>query len=70
MPIWIVNATWLEDEAEVREQWQVNAATIQEAVRDVMAHIRFRPHHLETRLQSNESVTDLAVGEARRLVRT
>ena len=47
MPIWIVNATWLEDEAKVREQWQVNAETVQEAVRDVMAHIRFQPHHVE-----------------------
>lgn len=70
MPIWIVNATWLEDETEVREQWQVNAETVQEAVRDVMAHIRFQPHHVETRLETIEGGSDLAVGEARRLVRT
>ena len=70
MPIWIVNATWLEDEAEVHEQWQLNAETVQEVVRDVMAHIRFQPHHVETRLETNENRSDLAVGEARRLVRT
>lgn len=69
MPIWTVNATWFEDEAEVREQWQVNAETVQEAVRDVMAHIRFQPHHVETRLKTNESTSDLAVGEARQFVR-
>jgi hypothetical protein len=70
MAIWIVDATWHEDEAEVREQWQVNAETVHEAVRDVMAHIRFQPHHVETRLQPDEGAGDLAPGEARRLVRT
>ena len=43
MPIWLVRATWAEDEVEASEQWQVNAATADEAIKDVTPHIRSNP---------------------------
>ena len=72
MAIWIVRATWIEDETEASEQWEVNAATAHEAVRDVTAHIRFPPHHVEARVRARESgsaplTTDLRPGQARRI---
>jgi hypothetical protein len=51
MAIWIVRATWIEDEDEVSERWEVNAATAHEAVEDVTAHIRFAPHHVGVRMR-------------------
>ena len=65
MPIWIVKATWNEDDAEVSEQWEVNAPTGHEAIRDATTHIRFQPHHVEAR--HSESAAGLSPGEARRL---
>ena len=72
MAIWIVRATWIEDETEASEQWEVNAATAHEAVRDVTAHIRFPPHHVEVRMRVRESgnaplTSDLRPGQARRI---
>jgi hypothetical protein len=43
LAIWIVRATWIEDENEASEQREVTAATAHEAVEDVTAHIRFPP---------------------------
>ena len=34
MATWIVRATWIEDEGEVSERWEVNAATAHEAVEE------------------------------------
>jgi hypothetical protein len=73
MPVWLVKATWIEDEAEASEQWEVNAETAHDAVKAVSTHIRFRPHHVEARLCSAEAekdealAIDLLPGEARRL---
>ena len=72
MAIWIVRATWIEDEDEVSEQWEVNAATAHEAVEDVTAHIRFPPHHVEARMRPQEgknapTTSDLRPGQARRI---
>lgn len=70
MPIWIVKATWTEDEAEASERWEVAAATAHEAVRDATAHIRFQPHHVEARLCSAEEearTAGLRPGQARRV---
>jgi hypothetical protein len=55
MPVWLVKATWIEDEAEASEQWEVNAETAHDAVKAVSTHIRFRPHHVEARLCSAEA---------------
>jgi hypothetical protein len=49
MSVWVVRATWLEDEAEASEQWEVNAATAEDAVKAVAARLRFQPHHIEAR---------------------
>ena len=72
MPSWLVKATWVEDEAEASEQWEVNADTAHDAVTAVTAHLRFHPHHVEARLCSAEAedktlAIDLLPGEARRL---
>jgi hypothetical protein len=72
VPIWLVKATWREDEAEASEQWEVNADRAQDAVTAVATHLRFHPHHVEARLCAAEEddiapATDLSPGEARRL---
>jgi hypothetical protein len=33
MPIWIVKATWREDEADLSERWEVHSHTAHDAVR-------------------------------------
>ncbi len=65
MPIWLVSATWTEDDAEVSERWETNAATAQDAVRQAATHMRFPPHHLEARLSARAST--LQPGDVRRL---
>jgi len=71
MPIWIVQATWTEDEADVTERWQVNAPTAHEAVREATMHIRFPPHHVEARQHSlardKMPAFDLTPGQIRRI---
>jgi hypothetical protein len=70
MPIWRVRATWIEDEVEASEQWEVNAATAQEAVREVTTHIRFQPHHVEAKLcapEDRKHAHDLRPGQVRRI---
>jgi hypothetical protein len=70
MSIWLVNATWIEDEAEASEQWEVISDTAHDAVKAVTTHLRFNPHHVEARLlpAGSELATppsDLPPGEAR-----
>jgi hypothetical protein len=58
MPIWLVKSTWLADEGEASEEWEVNAATAQDAIREVGPHLRFQPHHLEAKLlRAEEELT-------------
>ncbi|MEW5424844.1 hypothetical protein [Amorphus sp. 3PC139-8] len=47
MATWRVRATWREDETEATEEWQVEAASAEEAVASVSGHVRFPPHHVE-----------------------
>jgi hypothetical protein len=54
MPVWLVRATWIEDEAEASEQWEVNADTAHDAVGEVTSRLRFHPHHVEARRFSPE----------------
>jgi hypothetical protein len=73
MPIWIVKATWTEDESDASEQWEVNAATAHDAVREATTHIRFQPHHVEARRRNSDGegqvdATDLPPGQARRIL--
>lgn len=70
MPIWLVRATWIEDEVEASEQWEVNAATAHDAVQEVTTHIRFHPHHVEAKIRPPEEPSraiDLRPGQARRI---
>ena len=71
MPFWLVKATWIEDEAEASEQWEVNAATAHDAIKEATTHIRFHPHHVEARLCLPEIVDkapiDLLPGHVRRI---
>jgi hypothetical protein len=68
VPIWLVKATWTEDEAEASERWEVNAATAHDALKAVEPHLCFQPHHVEARLCAPEAaVADLSPGETRRL---
>lgn len=72
MPIWFVKATWIEDEAEATEHWEVNASTVAEAVKEVTALLPFHPHHVEARRPSRRTApmvdsADLPLGQARRI---
>ncbi|MDX2156199.1 MAG: hypothetical protein SFW09_06785 [Hyphomicrobiaceae bacterium] len=64
MAAWIVKAVWREDEAEVAEEWQVEAATAREAIAKASTHIRFPPYHPEARLRTEvpDPSTDAARG--------
>ena len=72
MPVWLVKATWIEDDAEASEQWEVNAASAHEAVKEVTTRLRFHPHHVEARpcsvaAEDGVRVLRLKPGEARRV---
>jgi hypothetical protein len=69
MPVWLVRATWTEDESDASQQWEVNAETAHDAVKAATTHIRFPPHHIEARRCSSEEekcATDILPGEVRR----
>lgn len=72
MPVWLVKTIWNEDETEATEQWEVNAGTVDEAVREVTTRLRFPPHHVEARLSLLEAdekagTIDLEPGQVRRI---
>jgi hypothetical protein len=72
MSLWLVKVTWIEDDAEESEQWEVNAETAQDAVTAVASHLRFHPHHVEAKRCEPEGadkslVATLPPGEARRV---
>ena len=47
LPSWRVRAVWIEDETEASQEWEIRAATADQAIAQAMQHIRFRPHHVE-----------------------
>lgn len=55
MPVWMVEATWIEDEADAQERWEVVADGAAEAAKDVSTHCRFPPHHIEARMVAHET---------------
>lgn len=63
MPNWLVKATWIEDEVEATEQWEVGADSAHEAVKEVTTHLRYQPHSVEAR----RSDGDLPQGQMRRI---
>jgi hypothetical protein len=68
MSLWIVRVTWNEDENEVAEAWEINAASVGEAVSAVAARLRYQPHHVDARRV--ESTDRLMPGEIRRVPAT
>ncbi len=65
-----VRATWTGDEAEISEEWLVEAETAQDAVSHACTHTRFPPHHVEVRrTKAGEGAADVTP-TPRRVVRT
>lgn len=67
MALWIVRVTWNEDENEVSSAWEVNAASVEEAVSGVATRLRFQPHHVDARMAAPGSGEHLMPGEIRHL---
>jgi hypothetical protein len=67
MVLWLVTASWTDDEAELAQQWEVNLPTEDEAVQEVVMLLPTRPHHVEAKLLSDDVAPDLRPGEARKL---
>jgi hypothetical protein len=67
MALWLVTASWLDDEAELTQQWEVNVPTEHEAVREVTMLLPSKPHHVEAKLLAEGPATDPGPGRAKRL---
>jgi hypothetical protein len=67
MAVWLVTARWIEDEAELIQQWEVNVPTEDEAVREVVMLLPSKPHHVEAKLLAGPAPPDLAPGQVRKL---
>jgi hypothetical protein len=67
MALWLVTASWNDDEAELTQQWEVNVPTEDEAVREVTMLLPSKPHHIEAKLVSEDLAPDLGLGQARKL---
>lgn len=70
MATWRVRATWREDETEATEEWQVEAANVQDAVASVSGHVRFPPHHVEAREEPAAVPAPGATGAVRHVPKT
>jgi hypothetical protein len=67
MALWLVTASWTDDEAELTQQWEVNVPTEEEAVREVTMLLPARPHHVEVKPLSDSVAPDLVPGQVRKL---
>jgi hypothetical protein len=67
MALWLVTASWNDDDAELTQQWEVNVPTEDEAVREVTMLLPSKPHHIEAKLVSEDLAPDLGLGQARKL---
>ena len=67
MPLWLVTASWSDDEAQLTQQWEVNVPTEDEAVREVVMLLPNKPQHVEAKRLSEDLAPDLASGQARKL---
>ena len=67
MPLWLVTASWSDDEAELTQQWEVNVSSENEAVREVVMLLPSKPQHVEVKLLSEDLAPDLGPGQARKL---
>jgi hypothetical protein len=72
MPIWIVKATWREDEADLSERWEVHSHTAHDAVRMATTHMRFPPHRVDVHqrhsdVEAKVDETEFSIGHMRRV---
>lgn len=67
MTLWLVKATWIDDEAERTEQWEVNAVTQDEAVKEVLMLLATKPHHVEAKPMPGDVQPPLGPGTARKV---
>jgi hypothetical protein len=67
MPLWLVTASWDDDEAQLTQQWEVNVPTEDEAAREVAMLLPSKLQHVEVKLLSEEFAPDLSPGQARKL---
>lgn len=67
MALWLVTASWSDDDAELKQQWEVNAPTQDEAVREVVMLLPTKPHHVEAKLLPKVVAPELGPGQAREL---
>lgn len=67
MALWLVTASWSDDEAELTQQWEVNVPSEDEAVREVMMLLPSKPHHVEAKRLPEDVAPDLRPGQARKL---
>jgi hypothetical protein len=67
MALWLVTASWSDDEAELTQQWEVNAPSRDEAVREVVMLLPSEPHHVEAKLIPKDVAPDLGPGQVRKL---
>ena len=67
MPLWLVTASWSDDEAELTQQWEVNVSSENEAVREVVMLLPSKPQHVEVKLLAQEVPPDLGPGQAKKL---
>ena len=67
MAYWLVTARWSDDDTEMTEQWEVNASTEDEAVREVAMLLPAKPQHLAAKLLPEDIAPDLGPGQARKL---
>jgi hypothetical protein len=61
--LWLVTASWTDDEAELTQQWEVNVPTEEEVTMLLPA----RPHHVEVKPLSDSVHPDLVPGQVRKL---
>ena len=67
MALWLVTASWSDDEAELTQQWAVNAPSENEAVRAVVLMLPSKPQHVDVQRLPAEHAPDLGPGQARKL---
>ena len=67
MQVWQVKATTSDDEAALSEVWEVCAASVADAVREVEALLATRPDHVEVRRSLPTAQAPLAPGQARKI---
>ena len=63
MALWLVTASWSDDEAQLTQQWEVNVPTEDEAVREVSMLLPSKQQHVDAKLLSEA----LGPGQARKL---